>query len=231
MEKPFLFYDDLVTASSEEGYVEKPRLTQLSAVFLLSLCVIAKQRNLWQNPIDTVDDDQWVEIQEMISDAEGDLMISFGIGSIIPSVADLDATYSLLRMDGQTVSQDDYPDLFEVVPTGWISGTDITLPDMDATSLHGDYSNAGDILGENTITLDVSEMPSHNHTQSPHTHIYNSPIVTPTGAGPIVGAASVVIPTPLATGLATPAIQSTGGDNPHDNVPLSMSVIHYIVAR
>lgn len=231
MEKPFLFYDDLVTASDEEGYVEKPRLSQLSAVFLLSLCVVAKQRNLWQNPIDTVDDDQWLEIQEMISDAEGDLMISFGIGSIIPSVADLDATYSLLRMDGQTVSQDDYPDLFDVVPSAWIVGSDIVLPNMDDNSLHGNYSNVGDVVGANTIVLDVSEMPSHNHTQSPHTHIYNNPLTTPTGAGPIVAGASVVIPTPLPTGVSTPAIQSTGGGGSHDNVPESMSVIHYIVAR
>lgn len=231
MDKPFLFYDDLLTASGEEGYVEKPRLAQLSAVFLLSLCVVAKQRNLWENPIDTLDDDEWDDIKDMIADAEGDLMISFGIGSIIPSVADLDDTYSLLRMDGQTVSGDDYPDLFDVVPTAWISGSDITLPDMDEKSLHGDYANAGDILGENTVTLDVSEMPSHNHTQSPHTHIYNNPIVTPTGAGPIVAAASVVIPTPLPTGVATPAIQSTGGGNAHNNVPESMAVIHYIVAR
>lgn len=231
MAKPYLFYDDLVTGASDGGYVTKPRLSQLSAVFLLSVCVVANQRNLWSNPLDFVDDAEWLNIQALIRDAESELLVTFAIGSLITSITDLDSYTSLLRMDGQTVAQDDYPELTDAVPAGWLAGDDIVLPDMDNQSLHGDYGNVGDTIGENDVTLQTSDMPSHTHIQSPHTHLYTSPLVTPTGAGPIVAAASVVIPTPLATGLATPTNQNTGGDGSHNNIPESMAVIYYIVAK
>lgn len=231
MATPYLYYDDLITTSNKGGYVEKPKLSQLSSVFLLSVCYVARMRWLWQNPINPINDDEYDNILELITQAENELMISFGIGTIITSVVNLDSENTLLRMDGQTIAQADYPELTNIAPTSWLSGSDIILPDMDETSIHGGYASVGDEVGENDITLNISEIPSHNHTQNPHSHSYTQSIGTPTGAGPVVAAASIVVPTPLFTGLATAINNATGGDGSHNNIPLSMQVIYYLVAR
>jgi len=230
MPTPYLFYDDLITSSDKGGYVEKPKLSQLSSAFLLSVCQMASMQWLWQSPLDPITETEYQQILDMIRDVEGELMASFGIGTIIQSVADLDDESTLLRMDGQVVSEDDYETLYSVVPSSWISGSDITLPDMDAVSIHGGYSGVGSIIGSNTHALSVAEMPAHTHVQNAHSHLYNNPLTTPALGGAIPATASLVVPTPLATGLATPTNQNTGGDGSHNNVPESLEIIYYIVA-
>jgi len=231
MATPFLFYDELIASSVEGGYVEKPKLSQSSSVFLLSVCYMSRMRWLWQNPIDPIDDIEWGNILDLITLAENELMMSFGIGTIIPSAVDLDAELSLLRMNGQTVSQDDYPILFDIVPNGWISGTDIIIPNMDDVSLHGGYSNVGGIVGANSEQLTTAQIPSHTHTQVAHTHTTIIPLVTPVGAVPVPPTPNVVIGTPAPTGLTTAVNLNTGGDGSHNNIPESLEVIYYLVAR
>jgi len=232
MASPFLQYDKLLGLSSDGGYVQSPALSQLSAVFLLSACLALRQQWFWQSPSYPISDSDYQLILEMIDECEGQLMLNLRIGSIVPSVA-LIGDPSYVVMVGQLLPVASYPELAPVVPPIWIVGTDIQLPDMRSTSLHGadTLPNLGTVAGENDVTLTVANIPSHNHTQNPHTHTYVGQSVTPTGAGPVVAGASLSVPLPSVTGVSTPSINNTGGDGSHNNVPQSLEVAWYIIAR
>lgn len=232
MASPFIQYDELVTLSLDGGYNLKPALSNLSAVFLLSACLVLQQKYLWQNPIAPINEADYELILNMIDTAMAELMLNVYIGQIMPSVVDLSTSDGILLLDGSLIAQADYPELTALVPASWLVGADIQLPDMTEKSLHGqDGANLGTIIGENAVTLSVSEMPSHNHTQNPHAHSEIIPAVTPTGAGPVVAGASVVIPTPSTTGLATASNNAEGGDQAHNNIPESLTVLWFIIAR
>ncbi len=231
MGTPYLVYSDVVDNAVGGGLVENPKLSQVSSSLLMALCVVGRMRWLWQSPLVPITDVEYENILDIFRDAEAELMSSYAIGAIIPSLVDMDAQSSLLRLDGQTVAQVDYPELALICPSAWLSGGDIVLPDLDDTSLHGGYGSVGGSVGANTHTLTTAEIPSHNHTQSPHTHLYNNPLTTPALGGAVPATASLVIPTPLATGLTTATNNPTGGDGSHNNIPESIEVIYYLVAR
>jgi microcystin-dependent protein len=232
MASPFIQYDNLTALASNGGYNPSPALNQLSAVFLLSSCLVMRQKWLWQNPIAPITENEYEDILTMIEQAEADLMTSFGIGQIIPSVGDMSVYTNVLRLDGSTVLQADYPELTAVVPATWLSGADIQLPDMREKSLHGDdTTNVGAIVGANTVTLTIDEMPAHTHTQQPHSHSYTQTSAIPTAAGVEPTFADLTTQFPSVTGNATAVNNDTGGDQPHNNVPESLSVFWWIVAR
>lgn len=229
---PFLDCDEIVTLGLIGGYNNNPALSQMSAVLLLSMCHAVKQRWIWQNPIAPIDDIDYERILEIIETAEADLMTSFAIGQIIASVAVLNEL-NLLEMNGQSVAQADYPELASRVPSSWLVGTDIQLPNLNDTGLFGTDTSAvrGTFVGENQHTLTDAEIPSHNHTQNPHSHTEVIPVVTPTFAGEIPGGASLVVPTPSVTGLATAINNPSGGGGAHNNIQNSMLVLYYIVSQ
>lgn len=232
MASPYLQFGKLQALAAGGGYNSSPALSQLSAVFLLSACTYLQEQWLWQNPIAPIDDTTYQDILSMIAQAEADLMTSFAIGQIIPSIGDLSSNDNLLRLDGSTVLQVDYPALAAVVPSAWLVGADIQLPDMREKSLHGDdTTNVGAIVGENSVTLQIGEMPSHTHMQDAHSHGYTLAVSTPTAAGLEPALASLVTVTPSVTGTSVATNQNTGGDQPHNNVPESLAVYWYIVAR
>lgn len=232
MASPYIQYDDLISLATSGGYNPSPALSQLSAVFLLSSCVVMRMQWLWQNPIAPIDDTTYQNILSMIEQAEAELMISTAIGTIIPSVSDLSGDSRYLLLDGGTVAQADYPELTDVVPGNWLVGAVIQLPDMRETSLHGeDGTNVGEIVGENEVTLQVNEMPAHTHIQDPHFHSYATVTATPTAAGLEPALASLVSPSVGNTSLTTATNQDSGGDQPHNNVPQSLAVSWWIVAR
>jgi microcystin-dependent protein len=74
-----------------------------------------------------------------------------------------------LDLDGSTYAQADYPELTDKVPAGWLSGSNIVLPDLDNIYLAGSGSTGtpGSTVGSNTITLSVSQLPEHTHTYTP----------------------------------------------------------------
>lgn len=228
---PYIALSDIQLLASVGGYNPSPALSQSSAVFLLSSCQVMRLRWIWQSAINPIDDSEYQSIIELIELAESDLMTSFAIGQIIPSVVDLSSNTSLLALDGQSVLQTDYPELSSVVPASWLVGLNIDLPDMSEKSLHGENgSNLGDIVGENNVTLDVSEIPSHNHTQNPHQHSEFTVSSIPTAAGLEPALASLVTIVPTVTGLTTATNNYTGGDGSHNNVPESLSINYWIVA-
>lgn len=158
-------------------------------------------------------------------------MTSVTIGQIVPSVSDLSGS-NYLRLDGSIVLQADYPELTTVVPASWLVGSDIQLPDMREKSLHGDDGiNIGAIIGENEVILTTDEMPSHNHTQNPHSHSYVETSAIPTAAGVEPTFADLTTQFPAVTGNVTATNNPTGGDQPHNNIPESLTVFWWILAR
>jgi len=111
-----------------------------------------------------------------------------------------------LPMDGGSVDATDYPDLAAVVPSSWVSGGNINLPDMNGRAVIGtgtDYE-AGDTGGETEHTLTAAEMPAH-------THSYELAVL----ATDILGAE----PAPSLNSLSASVTGSTGGGEPHNNMP------------
>lgn len=229
---PYLDAVDLASVLSNGGYPRTVNMTEATNLLLLSGLHILRMRWLWQSPIDPIPDSLYELIIEFIEEAEAQLMTNFAIGNIFASVALL-TDPSVIILVGQTVPQADYPELTAVVPPSWLIGPDIQLPDMRSTFLQGamDLVDFGTIEGENEVVLSESQMPSHTHTQNPHTHGYQSAIITPDlyTPGPVPGVDAT--PTPAITNPTTAINNFTGGDQPHNNVPLSLQVAWYIVAN
>jgi len=226
-----LFFDQLQTLATVGGYSLTTRLTDLSAVFLLSACCTLRDKFLWETPLLKISDSEYQQIIAMIEQAEYELMTNFAIGQIISTVTDVSANNDLLPMDGSTIDGNDYPQLLASVPSAWVSGTDITLPDMTDTGVFGENGDVGDIIGENDVILSSGQMPSHTHTQNPHTHSEVIPVVTPALGGEIPATASLVVATASATGSTTATNNNTGNDESHNNIQQSLSVYWWIVAR
>lgn len=231
MASPYLQFDKLTALATQGGYSENPHLSQMSAVFLLSACWYLQQQWIWQSPLQPISDATWNDIMQMIQTCEGELMTQYAVGSIIPSICEQNGS-NLLLLDGSSVLASEYPQLAACVPAAWISGAMIDLPDMTDAGLFGTDDNLliGGFAGENAVTLDESEMPSHTHTQQPHSHTYVQPVVTPITAGiePVPG--SLTTPTPTVTGSTVAVNNATGGDQAHNNVQRSLLVYYYIVA-
>lgn len=232
MASPFLQYGKLSALASIGGYEIVTALDNLSAVFLLSACCYLQEKWLWQSPLIKIDDSEYQNILNMIAEAEARLMISIMIGTIVPSIS-VKNEDALLLCDGSSVLQSDYPELAAIVPSSWLVGSDIVLPDLRDVGLFGspDAPSLGTFFGENTVTLDESTMPSHTHIQNPHQHTEIIPVVTPSLGGEIPALADLTVPTPSTTGFATATNQSTGGGGAHNNVQNSMLVYWYLVAR
>lgn len=162
------------------------------------------------------------------------------IGSIV-SIANSVAPDGTLLCDGSSHLRADYPRLYDALDTLYhVDANNFTVPDLRArfvigTGTDGVLTNRvlGASGGDETITLDVSQMPSHSHTNIPHSHGYTQPtfgidiesvgIPDPTGVGNP--------PVPQITTSESIAIDSTGGDQPHDNIPPFVVLTYVIVAR
>ncbi|GAH39853.1 unnamed protein product [marine sediment metagenome] len=124
-----------------------------------------------------------------------------------------------LELDGSTHAQGDYPELFDKLPSAWVSGTDFTLPDVEDTFLAGVGAGgtAGASGGANTHVLTEAELPAHTHT-------YTMPVAAPDtiGAGPPVPSVATVTP-------ATPT-GSAGSGNAHENMPSYLALVVAVFA-
>lgn len=107
--------------------------------------------------------------------------------------------------------------------------------DMGGTSANRITNFNGDVLGnsggEENHTLTVPEMPSHTHTQNPHTHSYTRGNTDGSGASAGVIGANYGGGISTETGAInneTAVNQSTGGDGAHNNIQPSI-VCNYII--
>lgn len=132
------------------------------------------------------------------------------IGAIIP-YATTDAPAGTLACDGSTYLRVDYPDLYNVLASAFIVDADtFNVPDLRGRGIIGAGDGAGltsrsvgDTGGAERVTLDVSEIPSHSHSESGAVGtIINGGLEAP---------ASSATPFPTSTGAA-------GGGASHDNM-------------
>lgn len=152
------------------------------------------------------------------------------IGAILPFYTE-DLPNLTLLCDGSVYNKSDYPLLWEALPGAAKDATTFTVPDLREKFLLGasdDYpvSQEG---GEFAVTLTEAEMPSHTHTNTPHSHseIVATPFPTLVGAGaPAVYAVSGV----GVTGASGVVIDSTGGGGEHENMPPYYALRYYIIA-
>lgn len=229
---PRLNFDMLTTFASDGGYSQHVRMTEQTNVILLSLVAFCSYRYFWQTRLQPISDSEYEQIEQALADASEQLMSNFAIGTIFPSITD-DYDSDVLLLNGQVVNQSDYPALTSTVPASWLVGSTIQLPDMTGAFLQGNDTPAeiGTFDGDNEISLTVDEMPEHTHVQNPHDHSYSSTIITTALGGEIPATASLVTPSLANTSPTTATNQNAGNGQPHSNVPLSLQIYWFIIAR
>lgn len=138
--------------------------------------------------------------------------------------------------NGQTLAIAEYTVLFQLIGTyyGGDGQTTFQLPNLQGripfhqgTNSLGQTMVLGQIAGEETVTLLTSQIPSHNHILAA-----NSTGGGQAGPGGGVWAKSSLgqfsTDTP-AHSMAPSTIGSTGGSQPHDNMPPFLAV-NFIIA-
>lgn len=153
--------------------------------------------------------------------------------------------------DGSAISRTTYADLFAVIGTNYGVGngsTTFNIPDMKGKLPVGldsgqtEFDALGETGGAKTHTITESELPSHTHTDSGHTHGVTDPGHTHTrtgdgdngaGAGWAESTGSRTNSTSSSTtGISinsgTANISSTGGGTAHNNLPPYL-VVNYII--
>ena len=154
-----------------------------------------------------------------------------------------------LLCDGATYARDDYPRLWEVLPTSMKTSTTLTVPDLRERFIRGGagLSDVGSVGGSDEHTITVAQMPAHTHATQPHTHttlphshtyfqpVFNIDIESP-GVPDILGAGSPFTPQLTTADVVSidPAmvtIDDAGGGEPIPILPSFYSLIYVIFAR
>lgn len=190
---------------------------------------------VWRSSVEVQD----IQLQSLIANVLNSQaivrcsMIQLPIGTILPYLREV-IPGGCLALDGATYTQDDYPNLYAVIPDVFKDGAgNFTLPDLTGRVIvgSGDAWNVGDEGGEETHVLTVGEMPSHTHVQDAHHHTTqvksNTTLVSPSGATVVKGNANPA----LDTGDTTAVNQNTGGGGAHNNMQPYTVVNYCIVAE
>lgn len=157
--------------------------------------------------------------EEIILEPSGDTLpigaITQFSGSIAPT--------NWLFCNGQAISRTEYSELFAIIGTHYGEGdgsTTFNLPDFIGRVPVGldvedpDFDALGDFGGEKTHTLTIDEMPNHNHVLKFKT----------SGSQPLEGNHGAY----LLAGTSDTAIDSTGGNQPH-NILQPYLVTNFII--
>jgi len=161
------------------------------------------------------------------------------VGEIIAYAGTISPDPDWLLCEGQSVLRSDYPDLFTVIGTtyGSVDGTHFNLPDLQGRSIIGQGSGSGltprsvgDFGGEETHVLALSEIASHTHTDTGHTHTTGNSIILGTSAPPPLDALGPN-PIPANTGSGSANLTSEGGDGAHENMHPFLALVYLIVAK
>lgn len=146
------------------------------------------------------------------------------IGEIIAYAGPTSPDARWLPCDGSSLLRVDYPDLFNVVGVvyGSTDSSHFNLPDLRGRAVVGVGSgpglsprSLGDNFGEETHVLTIGELASHVHNTG------NSALLGTSAPPPL----DALGPNPF------PAItDSTGNDDPHNNMQPSLAINYLIVA-
>jgi microcystin-dependent protein len=175
---------------------------------------------------------------------EGARSMLFMIGMVSDFAAPLPDDSGWLQCDGTLYLGTDYQELYDAIGTTYAQSGDpmgyFRVPDTRGrarvtinsgeTRLPAWADDPGGTGGEADHTLDVSEMPSHAHTDAGHFHTVSEAGANATTIGPGVPEPTA-IPVPFApTSSGNADIQPTGGDGAHNNVQPSIALYTYILA-
>lgn len=212
------------------------------------------RRSTWHDQntgYDDVSDADYDTIQALVAGAYRELMTPM-IGHIV-SFATTVLPGNVLRCDGATYNKADYPDLYNALhPAYQISSTQFVVPDLMGRVVVGEGGGAGLSLrmmnersGLERTLLTVSNLPAHTHTNVDHSHVDTGHVHSEVAAVPSLVTPGE-IPVPIAAAVTSPAvsgigvasiqstqivINSTGGDESHENMPPFCVLTYGIVAR
>ncbi|MEH6786792.1 MAG: tail fiber protein [Paracoccus sp. (in: a-proteobacteria)] len=137
--------------------------------------------------------------------------------------------------DGQLLAIASNSALFSILGTtyGGDGRTSFGLPDLRGrVPMHAGSGpgltprEIGQSLGRETVTLDTTQMPSHSHEVS----VLNAPADNDRPSGDLLARSAIYSATTSPTVALNPAtIATSGGSQPHDNMPPTLC-INYIIA-
>jgi microcystin-dependent protein len=179
-----------------------------------ALMLLAEEGN-WEENGDATPD----EMSQFFSDVFDEYTQSeFAmVGALQAFCRDTAVPFGWIILAGQLVAQVDYPELTATVPPVWLTGSNIQLPDMrGGRAMVGSGTDGvlpflalGTTGGAATHTLTVTEMPAHTHDY-----------LMPLAAIPTANAGAV----PAVPGRSVAASDTTGGSEPHNNMPPYLAV-------
>ncbi len=180
------------------------------------------------------------ESGQLVWVAPSNLSYSVPVGAVI-QFAGSTAPSGWLLCDGDTILRSEYPNLYNVINTtyGSTNTTDFILPDLRQRfplGKKGASTPLGELGGQEYVTLDTTQVPSHNHLfrirNNSNTGVVFLTAETALGDGALISGFSMIYypnnVSSILTAIASNAITSTGGGQAHNNMPPYL-VINYII--
>lgn len=204
-----------------DGITEFPRLSSVVRLSGTSKALILAALSFMSDKWRWIDNGDYDTTDAAVSMANLEVMTSMLIGSVIWVAGN--APIGTLICDGTTYDRVDYPVLYAALSPVYIIDADtFRTPDLRGVFLRGSGNglSVGDNGGEAEHTLTESEIPAHQHTSPPHSHTYVPPVIN-------VDIEAPGVPDPIAAGIGFPTntgetsvtTNSTGGGEPHNNLP------------
>jgi microcystin-dependent protein len=167
--------------------------------------------NHWVEVGDPVED-ILTAVFETVTDYYNDMLVGL-VSQFLASIPP-----GWLQLDGATHLKDDYPLLWERLPSQLRTASDFTLPDLTDVFINGamDTSEIGDQGGSSSYSLSIDQLAAHTHNYIP------SPLgITPGMAGPAAPASIPGAPIPTT---------SAGSGASIDNRPAYVEMLFAVYA-
>lgn len=215
----------------DDGVNRMVALDSLQFAYLQALSSFYQSKFSWVFGANDITIEQWDAIEYLQAQTELDLMGNM-VGTILPNVLADISEMALLPCDGTTYLRTDYPRLYAAIASAYIIDADnFYVPDLRQKFPVGASPSVpiGTVGGEEDVTLEIPEIPSHSHSTTPHSHAESGavPSTVIINAGAPVPTA---LPSASVTGLADVSIDNTGGGVAHNNIPPYHAISYVIVS-